>query len=82
MGPLPLVGQSFDSDAAALNRLTPLLYEQLRCLAKRPGIEEVAQIMAVSAGTVKREWDKARARGCAGTWGEDRENDARAISPG
>ena len=36
MAPLPLVGQSLDSDAAALNRLTPLLYEQLRCLAERP----------------------------------------------
>jgi len=28
------------------------------------GIEEVAQVMAVSAGTVKREWEKARAWLC------------------
>ena len=38
MAPLPFVGQSLelpDSEAAALNRLTPFLYEQLRRLAKR-----------------------------------------------
>ena len=38
MAPLPLVGQSLelpDREASALNRLTPLLYEQLRRLAKR-----------------------------------------------
>ena len=32
---LPLVVQSLESDAAALNRLTPLLYGQLRRLARR-----------------------------------------------
>jgi RNA polymerase sigma factor (sigma-70 family) len=45
------------------------------------GIEEVAQVMAVSASTVKREWEKARAWLCR-ELGEDKENDARAISPG
>jgi RNA polymerase sigma-70 factor, ECF subfamily len=38
MAPLPRVGQSLespDSDAAALNRLTPRLYEELRRLARR-----------------------------------------------
>ena len=38
MAPLPLVGQSLelpDSEASALNRLTPSLYEQLRRLARR-----------------------------------------------
>jgi hypothetical protein len=38
MAPLPPVGQSLegsDSDAAALNRLTPLRYEQPRRLARR-----------------------------------------------
>ena len=72
IAPLPLVVQSLESDAAALNRLTPLLYGQLRRLARRTqivelryfgglGIEEVAQVVAVSTGTVKREWEKARA---------------------
>ena len=133
MAPLPLVGQSLelpDSEASALNRLTPSLYEQLRRLARRDlvgqqsgrtfstaelineaylklthsltvanltseqpgeevlaidealkhlseldprksqivelryfgglGIEEVAQVVSVSTGTVKREWEKAR----------------------
>ena len=32
---LPLVGHSLESDAAALNRLTALLYEQLRRVARR-----------------------------------------------
>ena len=32
---LSLVNQSLESDAAALRRITPLLYEQLRRLAKR-----------------------------------------------
>jgi len=124
----PLEGP--DSDAATLSRLTPLLYEQLRRLARRDlvgqqsgrtfgtaelineaylklthsltvanltseqpgeevlaidealkhlseldprksqivelryfgglGIEEVAQVVSVSTGTVKREWEKAR----------------------
>jgi len=38
MASLPFVGQSLelpDSEASALNRLTPLLYDQLRRLAKR-----------------------------------------------
>ena len=133
MAPLPFVGQSLelpDREASALNRLTPLLYEQLRRLARRHlvgqqsgrtfstaelineaylklthsltvanltseqpgeevlaidealkhlseldprksqivelryfgglGIEEVAQVVSVSTGTVKREWEKAR----------------------
>jgi len=133
MAPLPFVGQSLelpDSEASALNRLTPSLYEQLRRLARRDlvgqqsgrtfstaelineaylklthsltvanltseqpgeevlaidealkhlseldprksqivelryfgglGIEEVAQVVSVSTGTVKREWEKAR----------------------
>ena len=35
MASLALVGQSFESDAAPLNRLTPILYERLRRLARR-----------------------------------------------
>jgi RNA polymerase sigma factor (TIGR02999 family) len=33
--PLAAVGESLESDAVPLNRLTPLLYEQLRRLARR-----------------------------------------------
>lgn len=35
MAALPLVHQSLESDVAALRRITPLLYEQLRKLARR-----------------------------------------------
>jgi hypothetical protein len=60
-----------DGDTSALERLTPIVYDELHRLARRymrgerPGhgglnVDETADVLKVSAATVMRDWNTAK----------------------
>ena len=93
IAPLSLLGQSLESDAAALERLTPLLYEQLRRLARRHMVRQrrghtlsttdlINEAYLKLAHLEEPEWKNQihfLSVASRASWGESRDNDAGMV---